>query len=324
MQLVFAGTPEFARQALQALLDAGHSIAGVLTQADRRSGRGMHLVPSPVKQLALAAEIPLCQPRGLRLDGRYPEDAASARQTLQEWQPDLMIVAAYGLVLPQWVLDIPRQGCLNIHASLLPRWRGAAPIQRAIQAGDAVTGISIMRMDAGLDTGPVLLQLECGLSADETAASLHDRLAELGARAIVQVLEEFRAGRSLLPVPQPASGVTYAEKLSRDESWLDFTQSAIELERQVRAFDPFPGCSMQLPGIDQPVKIWQAKALPNEIDDFQSGVKPATILRVAPQGIDLMTGDGVLRLLVLQRSGGRRQAVSSFVQGWSWRPADSV
>lgn len=310
MRIVFAGTPEFAAAALKALLAAGHDIPLVLTQPDRPSGRGMKLRPSAVKQVALEHGIAVCQPRSLRLDGRYPEEARAARDALEEERPDLMVVAAYGLILPRWVLDLPRHGCFNIHASLLPRWRGAAPIQRAIEAGDAATGITIMQMDEGLDTGDMLLKRELPISATHTAAQLHDELAQAGADVIIDAVARLESGQ-LQAEPQPAEGVTYAAKLDKAESPLDFSRPAAELARRVRAFDPVPGASMQLPGLDQPVKVWAAEAL-----DESADVAPGGIVRVAPAGIDIATASGVLRLLELQKAGGRRQPVSAFIQGW--------
>ena len=315
MRLVFAGTPEFARRGLRALIDAGHEVAGVLSQPDRPAGRGMRLVPSPVKQAALEAGIPVLQPRSLRLDGKFPDEAEAARQALLAMRPEAMVVAAYGLILPQWVLDLPPLGCLNIHASLLPRWRGAAPIQRAIEAGDPVTGVTIMRMDAGLDTGDMLRVREVPIGPEDTAASLHDALAEAGARAIVEVLAGYAAGRPPRPVPQPEEGVCYAGKLLKSEAALDFGQDAGLLARRVRAFDPFPGATMVLPGLDQPVKVWEARALP--ADPAAARAEPGTILAASPQGIDVATAGGILRITALQRAGGKRQPVVQFMQGWS-------
>jgi len=314
MRIAFAGTPEFARQALAALIGAGHEVACVLTQPDRPSGRGMKLVPSPVKQAALDAGIPVLQPRSLRLDGKYPEDAVAARDALLDLAPDVMVVAAYGLILPRWVLDLPRHGCLNIHASLLPRWRGAAPIQRAIEAGDAASGVTIMQMDAGLDTGDMLHRVERPLAADETGASLHDGLAADGARAIVDVLARLAAGDAPVPVPQPEAGVCYADKLLKSESALDFSRPAAELARRVRAFDPFPGTTMALPGFDQPVKVWGAQALP-ALAGADAPV-PGAIVGMGPDGIDVATADGVLRVTALQKPGGRRQPVAEFMRSY--------
>ena len=243
MRIVFAGTPDFAALALRALLAAGHEVALVLTQPDRPAGRGLKPQSSAVKQVALAHGLPLAQPRSLRLDGKYPDDAAQARAALQQADADVALVAAYGLLLPPWVLALPRLGCLNIHASLLPRWRGAAPIQRALEAGDLESGISIMQMDAGLDTGPMLLRQALPIAAHETAASLHDKLAELGAQLIVQALQQAKAGGSgtLRPQPQPEQGVTYAAKIDKAEALIDWRASAMQIERRVRAFDPVPG-----------------------------------------------------------------------------------
>ncbi|OZI20832.1 methionyl-tRNA formyltransferase [Bordetella genomosp. 9] len=310
MRVVFAGTPDFARLALEAILAAGHTVPLVLTQPDRPAGRGLKLTPSPVKQAALAAGIPVDQPRSLRLDGRYPEEAAQARDQLLAAAPDVMVVAAYGLILPQWVLDLPPHGCLNIHASLLPRWRGAAPIQRAIEAGDTETGVTIMQMDAGLDTGDMLLVRRVPIGPEQNAASLHDALAAAGAAAIVEALAALAAG-GMTPTPQPEQGVTYAAKLDKAEAALDFSLSAETLARRVRAFDPVPGATVRLPGLDEPVKVWRAQALPGE-----SATVPGTVLRVLPTGIDIAAADGILRLLELQKAGGKRQPVEIFARGW--------
>ncbi|AHV94373.1 methionyl-tRNA formyltransferase [Bordetella holmesii] len=308
MRLVFAGTPDFARQALQALLAAGHDIALVLTQPDRPAGRGLKLTPSPVKEAALDAGIEVAQPRSLRLDGRYPDEARAAQQRLRDIAPEVMVVAAYGLILPRWTLDLPARGCLNIHASLLPRWRGAAPIQRAIEAGDDRTGVTIMQMDEGLDTGDMLLERIVPIGAQTSAAVLHDELADAGAAAIVEALAQLD---DLRPRKQPAEGVTYAAKLEKAEAALDFEQSAKTLERRIRAFNPVPGASLRLPGLAEPVKVWRAQAL-----DEQTCAAPGTVVRATQQGIDLATGHGVLRLLELQKAGGKRQEVDVFVRGW--------
>ena len=316
MRVVFAGTPEFARLALDAIVAAGHEVPLVLSQPDRPSGRGMKLRPSPVKEAAMARGIAVCQPRSLKLDGRYAEDAAAAKNALLEARPDLMVVAAYGLILPRWVLDLPRYGCFNIHASLLPRWRGAAPIQRAIEAGDEHTGITIMQMDDGLDTGDMLLEYTVPITDAHTAAVLHDELADIGARAIVEAIARLE-GKGLTPRPQPDDGVTYAAKLDKSEAPLDFTLPAVVLARRIRAFDPVPGATMVLPGLEQPVKVWSAQALPGDSDHGDAA--PGTLLGVSPEGLDIATGDGVLRVLSVQKAGGKRQPVAAFIQGWSPR-----
>ena len=305
MKLVFAGTPEFARVALQALHEAGHDIALVLTQPDRPGGRGMKLQASAVKQCAQAHGMAVCQPRSLRLDGRYPEDATQARDLLLEVQPDAMIVAAYGLILPQWVLDLPRQGCLNIHASLLPRWRGAAPIHRAIEAGDAKTGVTIMQMDIGLDTGDMLMVESTPIGSDETTGQLHDRLAALGADMMVRTLAQLT---QLQATAQPAEGITYAHKIDKAESWLDWRQPAAVLARKLRAFDPFPGGAAVLDGLS--LKVWSGVARSDS-----NIAKPGTIVAVSDQGIDVACGEGVLRLTELQKPGGKRLACADFLRG---------
>jgi methionyl-tRNA formyltransferase len=305
MRLVFAGTPEFARVALQALHEAGHDIALVLTQPDRPAGRGMKLQASAVKHYAQAHGMAVCQPRSLKLDGRYPEDAAQARETLLHVQPDAMIVAAYGLILPQWVLGLPRQGCLNIHASLLPRWRGAAPIHRAIEAGDARSGVTLMQMDIGLDTGGMLMMEDTVIGPDETTGQLHDRLAALGADMMVRALSQLT---QLQATPQPAEGITYAHKIEKAESWLDWQQSAAVLARKLRAFDPFPGGAAVLDGVG--LKVWAGVARSDA-----SSAKPGTIVAVSGQGIDVACGEGVLRLTELQKPGGKRLACADFLRG---------
>lgn len=310
MRVAFAGTPEFARQALDALIGAGHRIVCVLTQPDRPSGRGMKRVPSSVKQAAIEAGIPVLQPRSLRLDGKYPEDARDAEAALRDLAPDVMVVAAYGLILPKWVLQLPTHGCLNIHASLLPRWRGAAPIQRAIDAGDTQTGITIMQMDEGLDTGDMLLVKAMPITAEHTAASLHDELVALGAQAVVEALNQLAQG-PLAGVIQQDDQATYAAKLEKSEAPLDFTQSAQALSRRVRAFNPVPGATMMLPGLEGPVKVWQAQAL----EQTALGA-PGAVMAVSADGIDIATADGVLRVLELQKAGGKRQPAATFIQGW--------
>jgi len=314
MKIVFAGTPEFARVALSRLLDTAHHVALVLTQPDRPAGRGLKLMPGPVKQAAQAAGISVIQPRSLRLNGKYPQDAQDAQQALQALQPDVMIVAAYGLILPEWVLDLPQHGCLNIHASLLPRWRGAAPIQRAIEAGDAQTGICIMQMDEGLDTGDIVRCAALPITAEHTAARLHDELAELGAQVLLETLDDLAAGR-VRAQPQASTGITYAAKLSKTEAALDWTRPAAELERQIRALNPVPGANTTLPGLQDPVKIWHAQALPETAQSARA--TPGQILSVSSDGIDIATAAGTLRLLALQKAGGKRLSVAKFVLGWN-------
>lgn len=308
MRVVFAGTPEFASVALAALHAAGSfEIVLVLTQPDRPAGRGMKLQASPVKQYAQQQGWPVAQPRSLRLDGKYPDDAAAAREALLAARADVMVVAAYGLILPQWVLDLPRLGCLNIHASLLPRWRGAAPIHRAIEAGDAQTGVTIMQMDQGLDTGDMLLAETLPIGEDSTA-QLHDRLAAQGGRLIVQALRLAQAG-ALQPVKQPEEGVTYAHKIEKAEAPLDWQLPAAALARRIRAFDPFPGALGALDG--ESLKLWAAQALP-----LTHQATPGTVLAAGAEGIDVATGDGVLRLTQLQRAGGKRLGAADFLRGF--------
>jgi methionyl-tRNA formyltransferase len=300
VKIAFAGTPEFAAVALRALIDAGFGIPLVLSQPDRPAGRGQKLVMSPVKQVALAHGIPVHQPEKLR-------DPAT-HAPLIDAAPDVLVVAAYGLILPQAVLDIPQRkpgGCLNIHASLLPRWRGAAPIQRCIEAGDAETGVTIMQMEAGLDTGPMLLAETTKVGAGETAATLHDRLADIGGRLIVAALRQVDG---LSPAIQPEAGVTYAAKIGKAEAAIDWRRSASEIERRIRAFDPFPGCTAQLG--DATLKLWRA--------EMAAGTgQPGEILAVAPEGITVACGTGALRLVELQKPGGRRLASADFLHGFA-------
>ena len=309
MRLIFAGTPEFAQVALAALHGAGHEIALVLTQPDRPAGRGMKLQASPVKLWANAHQVPVAQPRSLRLDGKYPDDAEAAREALRSAQADAMVVAAYGLILPQWVLDLPPMGCLNIHASLLPRWRGAAPIHRAIEAGDTQTGITIMQMDAGLDTGDMLLVRAAAILPIDTTAALHDRLAALGGQAIVQALAELD---HLARQPQPAEGVTYAHKIEKTEAALDWALSAKVLARRIRAFDPFPGITvpLALAGGTETVKLWQALAEP-----LDRAVAPGTVVQADHLGVRVACGEGQLCLTQLQRPGGKRLNAADFLRG---------
>ena len=314
MRLIFAGTPEFARVACERLQAAGLEIALVLTQPDRPAGRGMKLQASPVKQFALAHRIPVAQPRSLRLDGKYPEDAAAARDAIAAAQADAMVVAAYGLILPPWVLDAPRLGCLNIHASLLPRWRGAAPIHRAIEAGDAETGVTIMQMDAGLDTGDMLLVETLPIGPADTTGTLHDRLAALGGRLIVEALELAACG-GLHPVRQPDAGVTYAHKIEKAEGALDWARPVAVIERRIRAFNPFPGVATQVCG--EAMKLWRS-----EIDSCSRPMDKdcGTVLSANAEGVRVVCGDGVLRLTELQRAGGKRLAAADFLPGFDLRP----
>lgn len=312
LSVVFAGTPEFAEQSLRALLEAGYEVPLVLTQPDRRAGRGMRLQPSPVKETALEAGIPVMQPVRLRLEGEHAAQAHEVQAELERLAPDVMVVAAYGLILPQWVLDLPRYGCLNIHASLLPRWRGAAPIQRAIDAGDSETGVTIMQMDAGLDTGPMLLYRALPITEAHTAGQLHDDLAALGAEAIVAALQQLNEGR-LTPQPQPTEGVTYAEKLQRAESVIDYAWPAARIARRIRAFNPFPGSTTELPDIKGAVKIWAAEAV-----DAPVQVNVGQVQKINADSIDIATADGLLRITELQRPGGRRQKAEQFIPGWAY------
>lgn len=310
MRVVFAGTPEFAAVALARLHAAGFEIPLVLTQPDRPAGRGMKLQASAVKQFALEHAIPVCQPRSLRLDGKYPDDALAARDALLAARPDVMVVAAYGLILPQWTLDLPRLGCLNIHGSLLPRWRGAAPIHRAIEAGDTRTGITIMQMDAGLDTGDMLLTEALDIAPTDTTASLHDRLAALGGRLIVEALELLACG-GLHATPQPSEGVSYAHKIEKAEAAIDWSLPARHIERRLRAFDPFPGGTAQWSG--ETLKVWRA-----EVVDAQGA--PGTLLSVDESGPVVACGEQALRLTELQRPGGKRLPARQCLQGLPLSP----
>ena len=297
MRVAFAGTPEFASAALAAIHAAGFEVPLVLTQPDRPAWRGMRLQASPVKQFALAHDLPLAQPRSLRLDGRFPEDAASAREALVRAAPDVMVVAAYGLILPPWVLALPLQGCLNIHGSLLPRWRGAAPVQRAIEAGDVETGITIMQMEAGLDTGPMLLIQAVPIAVDDTAATLGARLATLGAELIVRAL---RASAQLTPREQPAEGASYARKIDKSEAAIDWREPAAVIERRLRAFDPFPGGTAEIGGM--PLKIWRGAVVPGR-------GAPGERIEAGPGRLVIACGEGALEVLEAQRPGGRRGRV---------------
>jgi methionyl-tRNA formyltransferase len=300
MKIAFAGTPDFAATALNAILASGFHVPLVLTQPDRPSGRGMQLQPSPVKALALAHHIPVDQPERLR----SPEQQAR----LAECAPDVLVVAAYGLILPQTVLDLPRLGCLNIHASLLPRWRGAAPIHRAIEAGDTETGITIMQMDAGLDTGAMLMKGTIPILPQDSTGSLHDRLAKLGGDMIVQTLQQLQHG-PLSATPQTNEGTCYARKIDKTESALDFHLDAHILARKLRAFTPFPGCTATIQG--STLKLWEGEAI-----DTLSGA-PGEILAANSDGIIVACGYGALRLSVLQKPGGKRLPAREFLQGFA-------
>lgn len=312
MKVAFAGTPEFAQVALARLHAARFEIALVLTQPDRPAGRGMKLQASPVKQFALEHHLRVEQPRSLRLDGKYPDDAVQARDALLAAAPDVLVVAAYGLILPAWVLELPRLGCINIHASLLPRWRGAAPIHRAIEAGDAQTGITIMQMDAGLDTGDMLLVERLAIRPDDTTASLHDRLASLGGRLIVEALEIAACG-GLQATPQPDAGVTYAHKIEKAEAAIDWRNDAATIECRLRAFDPFPGATAVLNG--ETIKCWRAEVV-------AGGGEPGCVLAAADDGVTVACGSGALRLTELQRPGGKRLPAKAFLQGGAPRAGD--
>jgi methionyl-tRNA formyltransferase len=315
MRVIFAGTPEFARVALEKLHAAGFEIALVLTQPDRPAGRGMKLQASAVKQWAVAQQIPVAQPRSLRLDGKYPEDADAARLAIEAAHADVMVVAAYGLILPQWTLDMPRLGCLNIHASILPRWRGAAPIHRAIEAGDRETGVTIMQMDAGLDTGDMLLLETLPIGAHDSTDSLHDQLAELGGQMIVKALESAASG-SLQPVPQPTQGISYAHKIDKREAALDWTQPVATLERRIRAFNPFPVACSTLNG--ETIKFWRAEVLANLLPPGNAAA--GEVLAASAEGVDIAATGGVLRVSRLQKAGGKPLAAADFLRGFEIQP----
>lgn len=295
MRIVFAGTPEFAVADLQVLLDSGHEVVAVYTQPDRPAGRGRKLKASPVKELAQAAGIPVEQPASLK-----PVDE---QQRLAEYRPDLMVVVAYGLLLPPAVLDIPTRGCVNVHASLLPRWRGAAPIQRAILAGDTETGVTLMQMEAGLDTGPMIASVRCPIGEQDNAQMLHDRLSQLGAQLLAEQLDAILAG-NLNPQVQDEALVTYAEKLSKDEAAIDWTRPARRILRQVNAFNPWPVA--QTGYQNQVMRIWRAELTTGE------GGAPGTVLAAGKPGIDVACGEGVLRLTEIQLPGKKRMAAAAF------------
>ncbi len=315
LRIVFAGTPEFAQTALAAIDAAGFPVELVLTQPDRPAGRGMKLQASPVKRYAQAHGMPVAQPPSLRRNGKYPEEAAAAIEQLRVLSPDVMVVAAYGLILPQEVLDLPRYGCLNIHGSLLPRWRGAAPIHRAIEAGDTETGITIMQMDAGLDTGAMILREAEPIGDDDTTATLHDRMAALGGRLIVDALRQLARDGHLPSVAQPEAGVTYAEKIAKQEAALDWRKPADVLSRQVRAFDPFPGALGTVH--DTAVKLWRASPVAT-----RASAAPGTVLEVSADAIVIACGEGALRVTECQKPGGKRLPVREFLTGFALTSGD--
>ncbi len=320
MRVIFAGTPDFAAHALKAIEAAGHTIALVLTQPDRRAGRGMHLQASPVKEFALGKNIPLLQPASLNtnhLDAAKRAEAIAALHAISQTQFDAMVVVAYGLIIPQAILDLAEQpgryGAFNIHGSLLPRWRGAAPIQRAIAAGDERTGITIMQMDAGLDTGDMVLSEAIDIAPDETSSSLHDRLADLGARLMVRCLAMLDTQAETARIPQDQEGMCYAEKIQKAEAEIDWSQSAITIDRLIRAFNPFPGASSTLNG--QSIKFWRARALVKELaEQYQGSHRPGSIVGKSKDGFVVWCKDGALEVLEIQKPGGRRTSAAQWIQ----------
>ncbi|WP_323907732.1 methionyl-tRNA formyltransferase [Aeromonas caviae] len=297
LKLIFAGTPDFAARHLAALLSSGHEVVAVYTQPDKPAGRGQKLTASPVKELALAHDLPVYQPASLRNEAAQAELAALGA--------DLMVVVAYGLILPKAVLDTPRLGCINVHGSLLPRWRGAAPIQRSIWAGDAETGVTIMQMDVGLDTGAMIRKVTCPIASDETSASLYDKLAGLGPQALIDTLDAMAAGDTAAE-PQDDTLANYAEKLSKEEARIDWSMDAVAIERCIRAFNPWPISWFDVAG--QTVKVWQAEVVAQD-----HGQAAGTLLKADKQGIEVATGQGVLRLLTLQPPGKKAMSVSDLL-----------
>ncbi|MGN4966745.1 methionyl-tRNA formyltransferase [Aeromonas dhakensis] len=297
LKLIFAGTPDFAARHLAALLSSDHEVVAVYTQPDKPAGRGQKLTASPVKELALAHDLPVYQPASLRKEEAQAELAALGA--------DLMVVVAYGLILPKVVLDTPRLGCINVHGSLLPRWRGAAPIQRSIWAGDAETGVTIMQMDVGLDTGAMIRKVSCSIAANETSASLYDKLAELGPQALVDTINAMAAGDTAAEAQDDALA-NYAEKLSKEEARIDWSMDAAAIERCIRAFNPWPISWFEV--ADQTVKVWQAEVITQD-----HGQRAGTLLKADKQGIDVATGKGVLRLLTLQPPGKKAMSVTDLL-----------
>ncbi|MBU3609920.1 methionyl-tRNA formyltransferase [Polynucleobacter wuianus] len=316
MKIVFAGTPEFAAQAMRAIHDAGHEIVMALTQPDRRAGRGMHLQASPVKVFALEKNIPVLQPETLRrnnVDEKKKSQAEEVYQKLSQIDFDVMVVVAYGLILPQEILDISerpgRYGSFNIHASLLPRWRGAAPIQRAIESGDRKTGVCIMQMDAGLDTGDTVLVEELAIADDETSGTLHDRLAKMGAKLIVKSLNQLQDGKDLATTPQANIGVTYAEKILKSEAEIDWNLDAQQIAARIRAFNPFPGATTSLNGL--PIKLWNAR-ISKENHGYLAS--PGEVLGLSDQGVCVQCGSGSIEVLEMQKPGGKRMNAKTALQ----------
>lgn len=331
LRVIFAGTPAFAATALQALHEAGFTIPLVLSQPDRPAGRGLKLQPSAVKAYAQSHGLPVLQPPSLRLTGKYPAEAAAAQQAIAAAQADVMVVAAYGLILPQWALDLPRRGCINIHASLLPRWRGAAPIHRAIEAGDALTGMTLMQMDAGLDTGAMLAIATTGISSSDTTGSLHDRLATLGAHSVVELLQQAaRTGQWPKAEPQPEIGVSYAAKIDKSEALLNWSEGdAATVARRIRAFNPAPGAgsylqasqdaAVQSSTADILIKFWNAQALAG--NPAPADTPPGTILAIDSEAIEICAArQTVLRVTHLQKPGGKLLPAADFLRGFSLAP----
>ena len=313
-RVIFAGTPEFAAVALSQIQAAGFDVVLVLTQPDRPAGRGLKLQASAVKQLALRHGIPVVQPRSLRLEGKFPDDAVAARDAIVAARADIMVVAAYGLIMPQWVLDSPRLGCLNIHGSLLPRWRGAAPIHRAIEAGDVETGITIMQMDAGLDTGDMLLIDKLPIAPTDTTGLLHDKLAALGGELIVRALHLAAQGK-LRPVKQLQAGVTYAHKIEKHEAVIDWSQSASQIVRRVHAFNPFPGANTTMDG--EVFKIWGATV---SSDVPPHNAEAGQVLAVMSQAIVVSAMNSAVSVTELQRPGGKRLNAADLLRGFEIKP----